>query len=464
MRIAVFVGSFPVVSETFILRQITGLIDLGHEVDIFAAQKPWSDEPVHAEVLKYDLMRRTMYFEEPRDACYWEMPVRPLTGETWIPGEEKSLWNMTRVVRAVPAFFRCICKAPRLTFQVLNPKEYGYQAHSLSTLYRLAKLCGRKKRYDVLHAHFGPMGNTFRFARALQRAPYVVSFHGYDFSTFPRAHGRNVYSQLFETADLVTVNSQYMAQGLQQLGCPAAKLRAVPYGLAIDTFRFEQRAIRKDGTVRVLTVARLVEKKGIEYSLRAIAKVRERRPNLRYDIIGEGPLRPRLEELIGRLGLCGSVTLHGAQDINFVRQMMATAHLFVLASVTAPDGDQEGTPVSLIEAQACGMPVLSSRHSGIPETVLHGQSGFLLPERDVAGLAERLTFLVEHSEVWPEMGRKGRDHVEALYDIRRLNRELVGQYEEAIKDYRRKTHAWTRGDYSRRRDDVATGNKAQRPG
>src|ERR1043166_6682190 len=86
LRIAFLVRSFPVVSETFILRQITGLMNLGHEVDIFALCKPEDNAPAHPEVAEYNLLARTTYLDEPADACYWEMPIRPLFGETWIPG------------------------------------------------------------------------------------------------------------------------------------------------------------------------------------------------------------------------------------------------------------------------------------------------------------------------------------------------------------------------------------------
>src|SRR5690349_20779021 len=120
MRIAVFPGAFPALSETFIVRQITGLIDLGHRIDIYAERR-----------------------------------------------------------------------APKLTREVLDPAEYAYQAESLSALYRLSGLSayGMKGRYSVLHMHFGPVANSFRFAKELWRAPLVVSFHGYDFSSWPRKHG-----------------------------------------------------------------------------------------------------------------------------------------------------------------------------------------------------------------------------------------------------------------------------------
>ena len=432
MRIAFFLDCFPAISETFILRQITGLLDLGHEVEIFASRRPGEGEPVQPEVQKYSLLCRTIYFEEPREACYWEMPVLPIMGNTWLPGEAKPMSNIKRIVRAAPTVICCLLKAPRLTLQALNPDAYGYQARSLSALYRLAKVISRGRGYDVLHAHFGPVGNTFRFARQLFRASLVVTFHGYDFCTWPKHHGAGAYRQLFDTADAVTVNSDYAGERVRDLGCPAEKIHRLAVGLNLDEFPFRERNLSAGEPVQLLSVGRLVEKKGLEYAIRAVVRVRKRYPHVRLEIIGEGPLRPQLEGLVRDLNLESVVVLAGARDGSYVRQRMAEAHLFLLPSVTAADGDQEGTPVSLMEAQASGLPVFSTRHSGIPEIVRDGASGFLLPERDVDGLADRLADLIGNPDQWAAMGRKGRDLVERLCDIRTLNLQLVSLYESLL--------------------------------
>src|SRR5262245_21284522 len=174
MRVALFVDCFPLVSETFILRQITGLMDLGHEVDIYAGSRPEGGQPSHPEVAGYALLSRTTYVDMPAEAGYWEMPVWPATGRTWPPGSATSTLNAARVLRALPQLFRALSRAPRLTARVLDPREYGHQASSLSALYRLARLCSHPRKYDVLHAHFGPVGDSFRFARDLYRAPLIV--------------------------------------------------------------------------------------------------------------------------------------------------------------------------------------------------------------------------------------------------------------------------------------------------
>jgi len=440
LRIAMFVGSFPVVSETFIVRQITGLRDLGHEVDIYADTRGGAGLPVHPEITRYRLLERTTYMDMPPETAPWEMPVWPVTGRTWPPGSTISIPNVVRLGRASPIFFRCLRNAPRLTFKVLRPSEYRYQAASLSSLYRLAALVSVSKKYDVLHAHFGPVANSFRFAKELWRAPLVVSFHGYDFSTLPRKEGPDLYRKLFETVDAVTVNSEYTLKQVEKLGCAPAKIHRLPVGLNPDEFQFAERRGRPGEPVRLLTVARLTEIKGHEYVIRAVARLREQHPAVRYDIVGDGPLRSKLEALVAELALQDRVVFHGALDSGAVREWMARAHIFVLASVSVA-GDQEGQGLVLQEAQAAGLPVIATNHGALPEGLLPDRSGFLVPERDIDALTERLHFLMERPETWSMMGRVGRQFVETRYDIRELNSCLATLYMEAIGANRKQVEA-----------------------
>jgi colanic acid/amylovoran biosynthesis glycosyltransferase len=178
--------------------------------------------------------------------------------------------------------------------------------------------------------------------------------------------------------------------------------------------------------VRLLTVARLVEIKGHEFALRAVARVHATQ-NIRYDIVGDGPLRSRLEGLVAELGLQDAVILHGARDGAFIEDLLAAAHIGILASVNI-EGDAEGQGLFLQEAQACGLPVLATRHGALPEGLVPDKSGYLVPERDVESLAAQLTQLIEHSERWPEFGRAGRAFVEKHFEIHALTHRLVELY------------------------------------
>ena len=434
LRIAFFTGTFPVVSETFIIRQIAGLIDLGHQVDIYANWRPDADVPMHPEVAEYKLLERVTYIDAPAETTEWEMPAFPVTERTWPPGSERSIPNWVRVARAVPKLCKSLIKAPGLTFEVLNRKEYGYQATSLSALHRLATLCSKKKPYDALHAHFGPVGKSFRFARKLWGAPLCVSFHGYDFSTVPRQEGLDTYHKLFSVADAVMANSDYTRSKLEALGCPPERLHKLPVGLDPAAYSFRERSLIPGQPIRILSIGRLVEIKGHEYAIQAVGRLRDSGLNVHFDIGGDGPLRPSLETLIHKLCLDDVVKLHGALSTTAVEALLEAADLFVLASVTV-EGDQEGQGLALQEAQAAGLPVVATRHGALPEGLLPDESGFLVPERDVDALTDRLKFLVAHPELWPMIGRKGRSFVEARYDLGKLSRQLVTIYEGMIEHY-----------------------------
>jgi colanic acid/amylovoran biosynthesis glycosyltransferase len=430
LRIALFAGSFPVISETFIIRQIAGLLALGHQVDVFADTRGPADGPMHPEVARHRMLERTTYMDMPEAVAPYELPIRPLLGRTWTPGAERPTPNVVRLLQALPCGLRCLFSAPRLTARALQRSEHGFQADSLSALYRLAALAPRRGPYDVLHAHFGPAGNSYRFARELWRAPLVVSFHGYDFCTAPRRQGGKMYEKLFQAADAITVNSAFTWGRVAALGCPESKVRRLPMGVDLEAFVFRERVLLPGLPVHLLTVARLVEIKGHEWVLAALARLRKLTAQpFHYHLVGDGPLRAGLEARVREWGLNEVVTLHGARDGEFIRQKLAEAHLAILGSVTI-ENDAEGQGLFLQEAQACGLPVVATCHGAFPEALVPGQSGWLVPERDPDAMAAQLRRLFDQPALWPEMGRAGRRWVEKHFDLRLLNEQLVELYRQ----------------------------------
>ena len=413
MRIAMLTPAFPTVSETFIIHQIRALLALGHRVDIYSEFRPPAHVPMHAASLHDTLISRTTYVAPPS-------PHRV----EWIPA-------------SVVALASDLATAPALALTLLNPWRYGRYALNLSGLHRLRALRGLNRNYDVIHAHFGPIGDRYRFARQLWHAPLVVTFHGFDYCVWPREHGQHCYDRLFATADAVTVNSDNTAQRVAALSCSPGKISKVPAAWDIEGFPLAEHRLGPGEPVRILTVARLVEIKGVEYAIRAMATVRDRMNDrtVRYDIIGEGPLRPKLEALVAELHLDTCVTLHGAAPIEDVRAFMAAAHVFVHASVTTPEGDEEGQGVVLVEAQAAGLPVVATRHGPFAEVVAADVSGFLVPERDPVALAGRIVMLIQQPELRRQMGLAGRRHVEEHFHPRDITNRLVEVYARSIANY-----------------------------
>lgn len=416
MRVAFFVKRFPCVSETFILRQITGLLELGHDVRIFSHLPP-DGAPLHDAVERFHLLERTRWVDS--------RPPRPAVVAGW-------------ALAAAPALARHPAALSLLRRELAAP--LGGRLAVLPRLRVLADGGG----FDVVHCHFGDVALWYGFAAEHWDAPLVVSFYGgYDVTRIPRAQGADVYAGLFRDCAAVTALGERMAAEIRDLGCPPEKIRQVP--LAVDTSEFVAGPRAAAGTstdggapVRLLSVARLVEMKGIEYALRALAAVREAEPArpLRYDVVGGGPLRAELEALAGELGLAGVVEFHGALAQPDVRRLMSAADVFLLPSVTTASGDQEGTPTVLMEASSSEVAVVSTLHSGIPEVVLDRRSGFLVPERDIAALTDRLLRLVRDPGLRASFGRTGREHVKRRFDQALVGPRLHELYRELVANQR----------------------------
>jgi colanic acid/amylovoran biosynthesis glycosyltransferase len=246
---------------------------------------------------------------------------------------------------------------------------------------------------------------------------------------YPRRWGSTVYRHLFNRGDAFTANSTYLRGRLVELGCPEDKCAIVSEGLSVNDYAFVPRRTPPGGEFRFLTVARLVPIKGLQYAIAAFGRVAEVFPRARYTIVGDGEERMRLQRLIRSLGLDEHVTLLGPRSDVEIREIARSMHLFVLPSVTL-DSDQEGQVLQ--EAQAMGLPVIATRTGGIPEGVLDGISGHLVPERDVAALADRMIDLCRRSEEWGQMGKSGADFVRQRFDQRTLMTRLLGVYECAL--------------------------------
>ena len=407
MKIAFIVSEFPSLSETFILNQITGLLDLGYEVEIFSEFNP-KEKKVHSDVEKYRL----------KDRLHYMLPI-----------------PYNKIKRILKAFFLIIKnfhKSPLKILKSLNVFEYGKAALSLRLLYSLIPFLD--KNIDILHCHFGPNGIIGIYLKKIGiSGKYITSFHGYDVNSYPKIMGENVYNDLFNGGDLFTANTNFTKQQILKLGCQEKKIIVHHMGINLEKFKFFEGKKQSEETIRILTVGRLVEKKGHEYAIKAISKIVKKYNKIEYIIAGEGSLRNELEELVEDLHIKRYVIFLGAVEQKEVLKLYQQAHIFVLPSVTASNGDREGQALVIQEAQAMGLPIVSTLHNGIPEGVLDGKSGFLVPERDVDALTEKLEYLIEHPEIWPDMGQYGRKFVEEHYDINKLNQRLVEIYQNLIE-------------------------------
>jgi colanic acid/amylovoran/stewartan biosynthesis glycosyltransferase WcaL/AmsK/CpsK len=283
----------------------------------------------------------------------------------------------------------------------------------------------RRQRACLIHAHFGQVGVELLDVRRKVSLPMVTSFYGADVSQLPRDPvWRERYQRLFAEGHVFLAEGIAMRRALLALGCPPEKAIIHRLGVPLATLPFVARRPDPSGVVKILIAATFREKKGIPDALRTVERVQQRYPRLRVTLVGDSAGKPGDEEekreilaLLNRLG--GVVTWIGFQPYTVFAKILLDHHIFLSPSLTARDGDSEGgAPVSIIEAQATGMPVVATTHADIPEMVVDGESAFLSPERDVAGLANDLERLVTEPHLWEPMGLRGRLHVEKNHDAR----------------------------------------------
>ena len=392
LKLAFYVSQFPVLSETFVLGQITGMIDRGHDVTIFA-NKPEPSGKVHPDVSRYGLLERTRYWPEPVPAAERAVAVRALR----------------HPLMALQVAYRCRAEpSPRACRRkALLPVAEGV--------------------FDAIIVHFGNNAVAAQQLRDLGglRGKLVAIFHAWELTLLLRERGEHYYDDLWDKVDLVLPISEHWQRRILRLGCPPRKMAVHHMGVDTRRLAFRTRDNRPDEPMKLLSVARLVEKKGLADAISAVAELRRAGIRAQYRIVGDGPLREALEVKVADLDVGDVVELLGAKTQDEVHQLLDDAHILLAPSVTAENGDQEGIPVSIMEAMARGLPVVSTRHTGIPELVEDSVSGYLVDEHDVDGLVEVLARLAREPASWADLGRAGREMVEREFDQDRLNDQLV---------------------------------------
>lgn len=298
------------------------------------------------------------------------------------------------------------------------------------------RLLGRH-RPSLIHAHFGVNG-TYALPLARQLGvPLVTTFHGFDATlTTPALLSSPEWAQyrfwrgtLARQGALNLCTSAFIRGRLLTLGFPEERTRVHYIGVDCEAIRARH---PDEETPTILHVARLVDVKGTQYLLRAFAALARAHAQAQLVIIGDGPLKRRLRSLARSLGLAERVRFLGARPHADVLAWIRKAAMLVLPSVRTATGRVEGLGMVLLEAGASGVPVVASRQGGIPECVLDGRTGWLVPERDVDALARKMSALLDHPGTRLKMGAQARAHVERHFDLRRQSEALESLYDDVI--------------------------------
>lgn len=294
----------------------------------------------------------------------------------------------------------------------------------------LVSILGRRGA-DMMHIYFGHTGvHLLPFIRAWNK-PCLVSFHGADVAIKQNVDNYpGKLRVLFDSVPVVLARSRSLANRLIGFGCPPEKIRINRTGIPLHEFSFVRREIPADGRWQILQACRLIDKKGVGSALRAFTVFAKEFPNSEFIIAGKGPLQPELQSLAQQLGIGGKVHFCGFLSQPDLRELYALSHIFIHPSETQPDHDQEGVPNSVLEAMATGLPVIATRHGGIPEVVTENLNGFLSDERDAESLGRSMVALANSPELYARLGAAARQAVADNFDQERTIRDLERIYEE----------------------------------
>ncbi len=400
LRVAYVLKKFPRLSETFVLNEILGQEALGTSVQVFA-RRPRDPEPLH-----------------PQFAAL-RAPIEELGStsslEPWVdlfePGNSELLERFGACIREMKGF--------------AHPRVAGLFAEALSILQRTRAL-----GIQHLHAHFATdSALVAMIVHSLGGPSYSVTAHAKDIyrsTVDPQLLSRLVARSSF-TVTVCDANVEHL---LSILSADArARVRRLYNGIDLDAF--QPRALEREAA-HVLCVGRLVEKKGYLVMVEALARLAREGSPVTATFIGEGEERARIERAIAAHALGTRIRLAGAQDQDAVRAAMASATLLCMPCIVGNDGNRDALPTALLEAQAMGLPCISTPVTGIPEILDQGRAGILVPENDAAATARAIGELIGDRARQAEIARAGRARAQGCFDARASARTLRSWFEEAV--------------------------------
>ncbi|HKF55886.1 MAG TPA: glycosyltransferase, partial [Blastocatellia bacterium] len=403
--IAYIVKAWPRLSETFILNEIVSLEQRGVPIHIFSVREP-DNGPSHKKVTQ--VRAKVTY-----------LALRPH-------------WK-----KAVAANLRLLCRQPgrylRVLFQAITGRASRFQRfgppwHFFEAAYLVDVLS--RSPADHLHAHFASTPTRVAlFAHRLSGIPYTFTAHAKDIFV----SDLEAFRVKFEGARAVVTCTQYNRDFLSKQFGPLCdgKLHCIYHGLDISQFKFSLSRRDEAGEPVILSVARLVEKKGLEDLIIAADILRRRGRTFKVEIIGSGPLRDPLKAHAQRLGLADRVSLVGAQAHDAVCRAYQRASVFVLPCIVASNGDRDGIPNVLLEAMASGVPVVSTPVSGIPELIESGVNGILVPQHDARSLADAIEGLLASRELSERLVRAATTKLDSSFSLEASAEQLLAVFRGA---------------------------------
>lgn len=412
LKIAVVVGTFPVVSQTFIVNQINALIDDGHKVQIYAYKKE-NHDVVHDSLKKNNLLENVVYLQKPSVSKIKRF-------------FDFLIWTISNLFKI----------RWRLFFKTLNVFKYGKDAFTLHLFYESQWFLNRPD-FDIIHAHFGPYASRIAYLKSKDifhnNTKLFTTFHGYDLKPNRIENYKKNYRLLLKHSNVISVNSEYLKGILLQVKPGLNNIVVLPVGL--DTLYFKRKKTKKDNRYfDIVFCGRLITLKGPHLAIDIIKMlVNKGYSQVRLSIIGEGVMQQKLAEQIKALSLESHVFLKGALTQEEVKLEFEQSDVFLLPGIADPQtGQVEAQGLVIQEAQAMELPVVVSDVGGMKYGLIPNETGFVVKTNDIDAFTKALEKLILDSNLRTRMGKRGTTFVNEKFDNIVLVKQLLEHYNAVL--------------------------------
>ena len=362
--------------------------------------------------------------------------------DQYLPISEQFIFNQIHCLKEHDVFLFARKQINQSGKNFLFIKKYfWYQKSGLRLLYKLVKtksplprlIQSRLYRFikensvDVVYIHYGTTAVQYEDIFLNNKLPVICAFHGFDASR--KLENSDYSKRIIELCNLFkisTVPSRFLFDKLTKAGVKKEKLKVIPYGANLDEIEnIEKKAIHKSNDLVIIHAGRLVSKKGVPDLVKIFLELAEKYKNIRLQILGEGQQMNIIKDLRETSNYQDRIDLLGAIKHDELISLLKAADIFVLNSRTSETGETEGLPNAIMEAMACGLPIISTFHSGIPEIIENNVSGLLVEPKNNAQLYSALHTLIENATLREQLAKTGISSVYSSFTLTQMNKEII---------------------------------------
>lgn len=411
-RIVHVLSSFPSKSETFIINLIVASINQGSEAKILADNISNIQNSSQPEILdEYNLFNEALSYN----------PILPKN-------------KLKRILKALIILFINF-RHYKVFLRSLNYKKFGNKSLTLKMWYQ-ASIFLKFYETKIFHGHFGVSGIALAEMKEIGaiKGEIIVSFYGYD--TFSTLENRNRlindYRYLFKQSKIIFVNSKYLLRNLTLLSVPAYKVLLNHVGVDCSIFYYKER--NQKSNLTLITVGRLIKLKGQSFALQVVHKLKELGVIVNLKLVGDGVEFENLKSDATSYGIESQVTFYGAKNQIAILDLFHKSDLFLMTSITDEFGRAEGQGLVTAEAQSTGLPALGFNSGGVPETILNGQTGFVVEEKDVDAMVEKIMMFANDRDLLQRLGLQASEFIKARFNNTIQSNKIVNIYEDILKE------------------------------